>query len=419
MFKDETKTFVTSRPLSSAFIFFSLVLFFISFSDSIMSYATPIFLDKQFNSTFIMGLVFSFSSIVGFVFDFYIGHRLKSKKFAFFIWSTAFFSFLFPLTFILLPKHLLTSLLALGIWGLCYELIAFTRFNLIKEKVVAKDFSKAWGITLNLSAVAYLVGPLIGSYLVSRSLNLSFYASLVLFGIAIVLLFIFSIIFKFSRREIISNDIQKRSLREVLLVWKALFRKTWILWFYSFVIVLVDSLFWSIGILYAEELKLKHSFGELFILAYMLPSTIMGFLLPVLAERLGKKKTAFIAGGLGGIMLFIFAFVNNIYLLIGTIFLSSILMAIAYPAMAAIFEDYIKRLGLFGNDMIGLQQTAGSLAYMIGPVVFGAIAAVVGTHKSFAFAGMLLTSTAIASLVIIPRKIKMPQKALEEICSIA
>jgi MFS family permease len=208
-------------------------------------------------------------------------------------------------------------------------------------------------------------------------------------------------------------------VREELLIWKALIGKTWILWFYSFVIVLVDALFWSIGILYAEELKEQYSIGELFLLVYMLPSTVMGFVLPAIVERLGKKKTAFITGGLGGLLLFIFAFVNNIYLLLGTMLLSSILTAIAYPALSATYEDYIKRLGLYGNDMVGLQQTSGSLAYIIGPIVFGAVAVVVGTHKTFAFAGMLLASTAVASLVVVPKKIKMPQKELNEVATIA
>ncbi|MCB0387169.1 MAG: hypothetical protein KDD43_17410, partial [Bdellovibrionales bacterium] len=64
---------------STLLMVFSLIVFFISFADAIMAYVSPIFMEEQLGSTFMMGIIFSFSSVVGLVCDFLFPQWFKEK----------------------------------------------------------------------------------------------------------------------------------------------------------------------------------------------------------------------------------------------------------------------------------------------------------------------------------------------------
>ena len=127
---------------------------------------------------------------------------------------------------------------------------------------------------------------------------------------------------------------------------------------------------------------------------------------------LGKKRTAFVFGLLGGIGLSLIALFDNVYMIILFVFAASVFTSVAYPALRAAYEDYISRLGSFGNDFVGLEQSFSSVAYIIGPILAGGLAALFGAQRAFSFMGILLAVVSAFALVVVPRKIRMPHADL-------
>lgn len=387
------------------------------FGDAVVSYATPVFLEEALTNTFHLGLVMSFSSMVGFLIDILAGKFFKKRGYGFFVWGTILTALAFSASFLALPKNVLVYLFAMGLWGIYYEFEAFSKFTYVKECTGKHEYSMVWGIFSNLSAIAYLLGPALASFLISKSLNISFVTSIILS----VLSGVFFLIFKLVKKEKVENletEVKHRiTVHEELLVWGKLFKKIWFIWFFNICLVSIDAAFWTVGIIYAEKLKETHPFGWAFLWAYMLPSTFMGFFLPKVAKKFGKKKSAFIGACLGGMSLFTIGFVESVYLQILLMFVFSVFTSLSFPAIYATFEDYISRLHDFGTEMMGIEQTSGSVAYIIGPAVFGFLAEVIGIQKIFSVGGVLIFVVSFLGLIIVPRKIHLPQKELEEIGS--
>lgn len=97
------------------------------------------------------------------------------------------------------------------------------------------------------------------------------------------------------------------------------------------------------------------------------------------------------------------------------VFPTASLMAVIWPEVQATFENYVARLGNNSIDMVGLQASASSLAYIIGPIVTGTLAVLVGNQNTFAILGAILACVSLTMLIIVPRKIKMPQSELKQV----
>lgn len=151
---------------------------------------------------------------------------------------------------------------------------------------------------------------------------------------------------------------------------------------------------------------------------YTLPSLFMGLFAGTLARPFGKKRIAFISGSIAGALLALCFVVESAVALILVVFFSSLFAAVARPEIYATFEDYIARIGKSSNDLIGLQNSAGSVAYIVGPVVAGALASFVGDRQTIGVMGLGLMTVSLIALLIVPRKIQMPQKELERVESL-
>lgn len=81
----------------------------------------------------------------------------------------------------------------------------------------------------------------------------------------------------------------------------------------------------------------------------------------------------------------------------------------------AIFEDYVARLHRFSSEMIGLVRSASSLGYIIGPLVAGLLAEVLGVERTLAVIGLLPGIAGIFAFLKIWGKTRLPQQELAEI----
>jgi MFS family permease len=399
------------------FIMYSMVMLFLYTSDAIMSFTAPVFIEELVGNTFYMGIILSTSSMVGIACDLLFAQIFKYKSFAFFTFLLIAIAVLFPLSFIVLPAHITTFLFAMASWGIYFELFRFSNFSFVHAYAHPQDHANAWGIIESFRSVAYLIGPIIAGLLVDRHFQLPFYGALSGLVLGFMTFSLFLIRFHKSHHRVTVEKPTHRSLWVELKTWKLLLGRVWPLFLLSTIMVVLDASFWSVGAIVSEELRETSIVGSLLLPAYTVPALFMPLLAGVLSRRFGKKRTAFLTCLPVGLVMGLGALSHNNWIFLGSIFLASVFLSVAYTELYAVFEDYVSRLDEFATDMIGLQAATGSLGYIIGPILAGSVATLVGNRSTFAVFGILLSFTAILAWFAMPRKTRLPQTELQELVS--
>ena len=129
-------------------------------------------------------------------------------------------------------------------------------------------------------------------------------------------------------------------------------------------------------------------------------------------KRLRKKKTAFVFGLIAGLFLLPLIWVKSLWLIIILTFFSSVAYAISYPGIDAAIQEYVHKLGVVGNDLVGLQSSVVSLAYIFGPILAGALATVVGNQVTLGLLGGALAFAGLVGILVVRREIRLPHEAL-------
>ncbi len=396
-------------------VFFAVITFFISFADAIMSYISPLFIESQVQNTMTMGFIFAFSSIIGITCDLVFPKIFSNQSHFFFLKATLLSAVLFPIVYLVFPQHLITLLIAMAVWGIYYELNVFSSFHFIHTYVHISEHAKTWGLLSALSSSAYAIAPIIAIKYLSKNYTHSFLAVCFLLSVAIILTVIFK--YKFVKNTTSNTHIkpQRKTWVTEFKVWKLLFPKVWHLLVLQLLLVMIDAAYWTIGALFMVELNERHHLGSLFLTAHITPTIIFGFVLAVKAKNTGKKKVALISSLVTGLLLFSYFFINSVPLLLIVTVLAATSLGIALPELKAVFEDYVSRLKENDNEMIGLQSSSGSLAYVIGPILATILATIFDYKTAFSIMGLLLALTATILLLIVPKKIRLPQKELEKV----
>jgi MFS family permease len=397
---------------------YSGVIFLVAMADAIMSYTTPVFIQEVVKDPFMTGVIIALSSVIGFWADVWVGNKFGHKKYNFFLFWTIIFGIFFPLSLFLLPPIFSVFVLSMVVWGVYFELMEFSNFHFIHEHQPSSSHAESWGLLYTFKSAAYFVGPLLAGYLIVTNIRLPFVVSAFFFGFSLLGLMVFQK--KTAKKQNNKADPDthhetKRSALAEMRIWKSLFSKVWPVWLFTLAIFMIDAMFWTTGALFSEELKMTHPLGGWVISVYILPSLFGGLLAKKAALNLGKKRAAFLAGITNGILMIIAGFVTNVPLLLTLIFLASFFVAIAMPEILAVSEDYVSRLDEFGNDMVGLERSAVSMAYVIGPILAGWVSVMIGYQKVFSVVGGILLVISLIVFWMTPRKIRMPQQELQTI----
>ncbi|NMB70401.1 MFS transporter [candidate division WWE3 bacterium] len=402
-----------TKKIITPMIIYSVIYFFLAFGDSLISYISPIIIEEYVNNALILGLIMATSSIFGIFFDFFSTRFWPNAKYSLFLRLTFITTIGLPILFLVFPKSIPMFLVGMAAWGAYYEFRGFASYSFIQKHVNKDEHTSSWATINAFSAIAYLVGPLLAVFLIDKSENLVLITALGTFLLALIIYF-FSKTQIGGRGEKPNNEIVSRrsTLAQIKIVF-TLFKSVWHLFAYTFALYMIDAAFWSIGILYTEELKNSDTMGGLFIVAYMVPSLFMVIIAPKIPKTLSKKRLSFIAGILAGTTLIFVAISNNVSVVLAIVLLMAIFLDFSFVLNMAVFEDYVARLGKFGNDMAGVSQAAISLAYIVGPVLWGWAAEALGYQKAFALSGVLLASVCAACLATVPRKVHMPQSQLK------
>lgn len=410
-FLRNTKSFDLQLPDISRMIGFSLVMFFISMGDAIMSYVSPIYFEEVLHNSSQMGLLIASSSIFGFIADLLIGKIFANKRYSFFLIWTIFLAILFPLSYAFLPPTITILLFGMAIWGIYYELLEFSNFHFIHEYQSPSDHAKSFGTLQSFRSIAWIVAPLVSSMLLADGYKTSFMASIGFFVVGLVAFVMFNASLP-KKKHRVHEKVVKRTVWQEFVIWKILLKKIWPVWLFTIVIYLIDATFWTSGAILSEELKHVHTYGSWLLPLYVVPFLFAGMVTKKLGDTFGKKRVAFVSGSLAGLLLVAGGMVENISALLIIVLVSSIFTAVAIPEIMATSEDYVGRLRFFSNDMVGLERSAVSIGYVIGPALAGYLGGLIGHQLVFSVMGGVLFLTSLLALYASPRKIKLPQQEL-------
>jgi MFS family permease len=239
---------------------------------------------------------------------------------------------------------------------------------------------------------------------------------LIFFGIAFVYFIVLFLTSKKERNEIIKEEIHKplKFLKEIHL-WGKVGKIIFPMLIFTMLLFMIDSFFWTIGPLIAESETVIKPFGGILLTIYTIPSLFISWFIVPITKKYGKKKSGMVALLLSCLMLVLFAFGSNPFVLVLLIFTSSCLLSFSWPAMRGTYADYISESPQLEKEIAALEDFAGNIGYVIGPILAGIMADVLGNTSSFAFLGIFAGAVTVIMLFITPKSIevKVAQKDLK------
>jgi hypothetical protein len=321
---------------------------------------------------------------------------------------------IFPLILLFLPLTIIFLILAMIVWGVYYEFSQFSHFNFVHAFLTKEEHAHAWGVISVFKATAYIVGPLLAGWLIGLGMNFAFKTVLVLVAVGFLGLAVF-LKRNHKGQKTVGDEANHPGFWQELAIWRTLMAKVWPLWLFILAVFLIDASFWSVGTVLSEQLRQVHPLGGLLLPLYMLPSLLVGWLADKASRPWGKKRVAFLAGMSYGLLLLVVGLMPSPVGLLALVLIASTLGAVAVPEILAVFQDFVARSGVFGNEVISLERSAENLAYILGPVLAGGIALVMGFQETFTVMGGILFLAASLAFLVVPRKIRLPQQELEKI----
>jgi MFS family permease len=398
-------------------LYYMCIVFLMFLADGIMTYVAPIFIDNQLNSTFLMGCILGLSAFVALVCDTIFPTLFFRKKTLFFSYAAAGVALLFPVIFLVFPHQVPFFILAMIAWGLYYELLIFSNFHFVRAYVTREHRPLSWGMLSIFRSIGMILAPLLSTRLLHQKMSNPLWLTIAVLIVTLFTIFGFQKFFMKRNEQGEPNPSQEekhQSFTQQMKVWALLLKKIWPIYMFYIMLFILESTYLSIGALLSEELLTGSIWGNFIIPAFVLPGLFVGLLVDPLCRRLGKKKTAFVAGATGGFLLLFTWWISAPFFLVVIIFCSSIFTGLATPAILSAVQDYIGRMGAYGGDLIGLQSSGSSIGYILGSVLAGAIAAWVGTEKTFAVIGGVLLAVSLLCLWVVPKKVRLPQGEIDQ-----
>lgn len=397
-------------------LFVCLMLFFVFLGDAVYSDWVPAYMQTSLGSPLLMGIVMAFSSLAGLLADLVFPQLLKkftSKKLMLMAILT---SALFGLIMLLTVWWPLIALFLTGmvVWGIYYEFLGFGSSEFVSSSAPSHFRTGAWSVLSAFRGLAYFLGPIVGSLLVLESGNV--YAV----GFALLSTFIGLVVWFFLAKASVRNKpnesevaVERVSVSLEVRYWWVLFKRVWPVVIISLMCGLLDSTFWTTGTVLSDNMAKEHVYGGLFLPLYELPMVIVGLLVAKMGIYKGKKKLAELFLLIAGLLMIFLVLAESTLLVLVISLLIGVATALCWPLKDAIYTDVVNRMGHQGKHMIGLSNSTVSIAYIIGPILSGALATIFGEKNTFVVIGILIVFVSLLLLIFTPRKMRLPEKEIE------
>lgn len=385
------------------------VLFFALLADAILSDWVPVYMQNILGSPFLMGLVMSFSSLVGFGADLIFPQLLRGTTVRKLIVMAVLSGTLFSIILLMTTWWPVVILLlaAMAVWGIYYEFLGFANQQFVAETAPVHQRTRVWAVMGVFRNLAYFLGPILGAILIRGGdrvvVGVAGAVSLVAYAMVLLM--------RVKSRPVVVEAEEINLAREIS-HWRVLFKHVWPMLVTTFVLGLIDATFWTTGTVYTEVLAKKSWWGGLFLPMYTLPSLFVGFFVLKWGIYKGKKRWAEIFLLVGGIFLMLLFFRDSVSYQLAMVFVSSIMLSVSYPLVDAVYSDIISRMGRERKHLVGLSSSMASLAYILGPILAGLISSQVGERMTFVYVGGATAAVAIVLLINTPRKLLLPQSEI-------
>ncbi|MFA6272336.1 MAG: MFS transporter [Patescibacteria group bacterium] len=385
-----------------------MILFWTMF-DTVVTYVTPIILTEHGLSNTMMGVIIGSSSVFGVFFDLIITKVAPRATFRRLFLAMFAICLVYPLI-LWQAKSIWMFLLAMALWGVYYDLINFGKFNFIGRFQKESEHSSSFGVTEVFRAIGVSLAPVfVGITIVTVVTWQSFVLSWIFLGIGAIFYLLLTTITR-KQNPIIKFEEKKQILRPHInyrLLW--IIGKTMLpVLIATFVLYSIEGFYWTVGPLFAEDAFSGGPYAGLFLTAFGIPPLFTGWFVGSVTKRFHKKRTAFFSLLIGSSLIALFAFIPTPLLTIPLNFIAGIFIALSYPALGGAFADYVAERPEVEKDIIALEDMATNAGYIIGPMIAGMLADMVGFANAFTVVGICGVVIAIFLIWKTPKSITIP-----------
>lgn len=397
----------------------AMMALFWTIFEGIVSYIAPIIIVEHGISKTLMGIILGSSSVAGACFDFIICKFIKNTNYRriFLLMFVICLVFLF----ILWQAHVfIIYLLAMILWGIFYDLNFIGNFNFIGRCTEKNEHASSFGVLNIFQAAGYMLAPLIAGLVVVETVdNKPFFLALIF----LILSFVFYLVLvslKKKDRDPICQVVSSKpgDVFFEFKLWHKVGKIILPVLILTVLLNILDSFFWTIGPIFAQGFNFLDRFDGLFLTAYALPAVIIGWFIGGITKKIGKKSTAFASFLLGSIILTMVSLTSNPYIILSIIFLSSCFFAAAWPSINGAYADYISETPVAEHEIEGIGALSSNIGYIIGPMVAGIIADMVGNAQAFSILGVFNVAIAFILIFITPKKINIPQNIVKDVAKV-
>ncbi|HCQ31506.1 TPA: hypothetical protein DIU27_03960 [Candidatus Collierbacteria bacterium] len=394
-------------------VMLSVMLFFVYVGDGILSDWVPSFIQNSVNSPLLMGIIISFSSLVGFGADLIFPQLLKHVKTRKVLLMAIGSSLVFcgVLLWSVAWPLIVLFLLAMGVWGVYYEFLGFGGQAFVSESVPVTARSGVWAVMSAFRSLAYFIGPILGSYL---AISKGDYWVVMVATVCVALGYLVWMIMGRSNREsVVDEPAERVSLLKEIQHWWTLSERVWPVLAISLMMGIVDATYWTTGTVFSDNLAKQNWWGGLFLPLYTLPMVFVGVVIARWGVYKGKKKLAEIFMLISGLLLVLIGPSDSVIVALTVSLLVGTMLSVSWPMTDAVYSDIVSRMGSEGKHMVGLSGSTLSVAYIVGPIIAGLISQFVGEKNTFVVMGIVLTLVSLCLLVVTPKKLRLPQAEIK------
>ena len=360
--------------------------------DGIATYIVPLAITQAGISETVMGLIIGSSSFIGLFVDVIIVRIAKRTTYRrYFLWLFLLCA-VYPLI-LWQANNISLFLVAMGVWALYYDLHMFGRLDYVGREEPASHHAHSSSILETFTGVGYVLAPIVASSLVVGSVGKEVFLmmwAVLLLAVAMYGVFLYTIEHNRNRstkhREV---HIKKQSLVLHFRLIETITARIAPVLFFTLLLNVIYSSVWTIGPLFTlKEPGFEHLSG-LFVTAFSIPLVLVSWLGSTLSIRFGKKRTAFVAAIFGSAMIATIGFMDAPIGIIVATFLGACGLAIARPAIASAYANYISESEGIEPEFEATQVFFGNLGFIIGPILSGFLADQIGFGYTFTVIGAI------------------------------
>lgn len=383
--------------LQQNFLLLLIPMFLVLFADSYMGYGFPVILRQAIGSTFGMGLVMAFSSVVGVYIDLFIPRVFGDRSWRKILLLGLIIGISFPIFSYLGGTYKLLAFLlaASAAWGIYYELILFASQDFVSNEEAPEVHERDWALFNIVWQITILIAPILAGVVVEQGITEFTLLGLFFYVIAVVIFL--AIIWRKQKH-------QKSNVLEVILVpvyqvsrLSFYFTRLFSHFVSSFSTTALSATYWNLGALFGLLLENSH-FPDWAIFTSYSSGLLIGSILKLRFQFKNKHKAIFYFLLCSGTLLIPVTFINDSLLICGCIFLSTICMAFALPLINSLFSLEAAKAGIEEMYVISIERLAVSAAYIVVPPLLGLTVDYLGFGSTFSIVGSLVAISALFSL---------------------